>query len=251
MLGTSSAGPATGTLLMSRPDRARRCDDAAATDEHAQDDRVTGAAPGTPRPARRARRQGRSRRTRPSCRARSAARSATTGTRRSSIGEQRCARRDATRPPAPKSVADTNGTKASKTTRPRTRTATTPSAEDHRSSRAPALDRCSGYRADHDAECRGADEGTERDAVVSECAVKEVQVERGDAETEAAERRGREVEEGVAPSERHRCAGQLGRVASVTSTVCVAVSRTIVRRTLFPGRNLRSNDCSACSWSIC
>src|SRR5439155_410030 len=119
-------------------------------------------------------------------------------------------------------------------------------AQDDRAPRAAARDGGGGHRADDDAEGGRADERAERDSVVAERAVEEVQIERRDAQTEASERCGREVEEGVAPSERHPAVAR----PSVTSTVCVALSRRMARRTLSPGRNFTISDCSRCSWSI-
>jgi hypothetical protein len=58
-----------------------------------------------------------------------------------------------------------------------------------------------GYRPADDTERRRACEKADRELIEAERSIEEVQIERRDAEPEAAQRGGREVEDGVAPSQ--------------------------------------------------
>ena len=91
-----------------------------------------------------------------------------------------------------------------------------------------------------------ANEEPDREIVEAQRAIQEVQIEGGDAEPEASEGRGAEVQERVASAERSGYCGW----PSVTSTVCSFPSRRIVSFTLSPGRNLTITLCSGCSASI-
>jgi hypothetical protein len=94
-----------------------------------------------------------------------------------------------------------------------------------------------------------SDERAEREPVVPEGAVQEVQIEGRDAEAEGAESGGADIEERVAGAE----AGRLGQGARprVTSTVCVCPSRMSASFTRSPGRVFSISVLSGCSWSIC